>query len=308
MAKGNSFPNSAFSYGVGDDYTTGDVYYVDSGATNASDGNDGKAPGTPLATLDGAIGKCTASNGDIIFVMPGHAETLTAQISLDVAGVKIKGLGVGQSRPAFTANFSAAGDTLDVSADDCQIHNLRFVASSASQTSQVNVDADDFEMHNCIIEQGASNLIGVTIADGAHRFVFKDCLWLGTAAGPDYSIFFDSASDIADDWLVEGCTFNYVNSAGLDLGHFYCVNIPLGYVIKDCVMIGADTVALDFNSQATSGIGADGFAINCQIVPSSSVATIANLVDAGGTAFVNVRVHNAQDSTSGALIPATTAS
>ena len=64
--------------------TTGEIYYVNSGTgANAvggitgSNGNNGLSPKTPFATIDYAIGRCTANRGDTIYVMPGHWETLT---------------------------------------------------------------------------------------------------------------------------------------------------------------------------------------------------------------------------------------
>ena len=51
----------------------GDVYYVDSTHASASDGAGfGRNPDSPFATLDYAVGQCTASKGDLIVVMPGH--------------------------------------------------------------------------------------------------------------------------------------------------------------------------------------------------------------------------------------------
>jgi len=84
----------------------GKVFYVNNStvlAENGVGGSDGN-PGTlqrPFSTIDYAIGRCTAGRGDIILVMPGHAETVTSatMINMDVAGVAIIGLGTGSSRP-----------------------------------------------------------------------------------------------------------------------------------------------------------------------------------------------------------------
>src|SRR3990167_2616461 len=84
--------------------TTGNVFFVDSGASLAVDDTaHGDSPERPFATLDYAVGQCTASNGDIIYVMPGHAETISADsgVDVDVAGVTIIGVGRGASRPTF---------------------------------------------------------------------------------------------------------------------------------------------------------------------------------------------------------------
>jgi L-asparaginase/Glu-tRNA(Gln) amidotransferase subunit D len=67
-------------------------------------------PKQPAATLDGAIGKTTANNGDLILVHPGHSETLSAAaaITCDVAGVTIVGLGTGNNRPTFTLDTATS--------------------------------------------------------------------------------------------------------------------------------------------------------------------------------------------------------
>lgn len=107
--------------------TTGNVFYVNS--STGSDGNAGTSPEQPFATLDWAIGMCTASNGDVILLMPGHAETLNAasDITADVAGVSIIGLGIGANRPTFS--WSTTDSTFVVSAANVRISNIRCTAT-----------------------------------------------------------------------------------------------------------------------------------------------------------------------------------
>src|SRR3970282_2259451 len=65
----------------------GTTYYVDSTNSVASDNANraGTSRDEPFATLNYAIGRTTASKGDVIVLMPGHAETTTA-IAADMAG------------------------------------------------------------------------------------------------------------------------------------------------------------------------------------------------------------------------------
>jgi hypothetical protein len=80
----------------------GKVFWVSNATTlqvgekGGSDGNKGTF-NAPFGTIDYAIGQCTAGRGDVIFVKPGHAETISAagSIACDVAGVAIVGLGSG---------------------------------------------------------------------------------------------------------------------------------------------------------------------------------------------------------------------
>src|SRR6185503_3704678 len=76
----------------------------------------------PLATIDFAIGRCVAGRGDAIFVMGPHSETVTSSITLDVAGVQIIGLKIGNKSPVVTIN--GATDLFTITAANCRISGL----------------------------------------------------------------------------------------------------------------------------------------------------------------------------------------
>ena len=134
----------------------GQVYWVSNatptlpGQVGGSDGN----PGTfnaPFGTLEYAITSCTANRGDIIFIKPGHAETISSATALafDIAGVAIVGLGAGTKRPTFTLG-TAATTTIAVSADNISILNCRFIGNFLGITSAFTVAAAaHFTIDNC---------------------------------------------------------------------------------------------------------------------------------------------------------------
>lgn len=130
-----NFPNGIASFGVpvlpfvGPNVSVAPVFFV-CNATNAngSNGNNGKDAEHPLSTVDYAIGLCSAVLGGTIYVLPGHAETVTATlITHDVANVSVIGLGQGASRPTFT--YGAAAATITVSAKGARWSNCHFVAN-----------------------------------------------------------------------------------------------------------------------------------------------------------------------------------
>jgi len=128
-------------------FTTGNVFFVDSGATlGVDDTAHGDSPERPFATLDFAIGRCTADNGDVIYVMPNHAETITGVggITADVAGVSIKGLGNFNQRPRFLMD-GAATVTFVVSAADVSVENLVFASGHADVVRCFNITASGFK-------------------------------------------------------------------------------------------------------------------------------------------------------------------
>lgn len=123
----------------------GQVFWVDSGGPGGDAGN-----GTyhrPFKTIDYAIGRCTASNGDVIICKAGHAETLTtaSDITCDVAGVTIMAASgaVGALRPALT--FSSTDNTASVvvSADDVSIIGLVGICGDDGLTAAIVVTGDD---------------------------------------------------------------------------------------------------------------------------------------------------------------------
>ncbi len=130
----------------GEMFTTGNVFFVDSGAAlGVDDPAHGDSPERPFATLDFAIGQCTADNGDVIYVMPNHAETITGVggITADVAGVSILGLGIFNQRPRFLMD-GAATVTFVVSAADVMVKNCVFAAGHADIVRCFNITGVGF--------------------------------------------------------------------------------------------------------------------------------------------------------------------
>jgi len=126
--------------------TTGNVFFVDSGAANGSDvPGHGRRKERPFATLDYAVGRCTANNGDVIYVMPGHVESVIAAggLTLDVAGITIVFLGNGDDRATISFG-TAVGADMEVDAAGVTLINPRFEAAIDALTGPIDVDAADF--------------------------------------------------------------------------------------------------------------------------------------------------------------------
>ncbi len=140
-------------------FTNGGVYFVDSGHTNADDNNAGDNPNQPLATLDAAIAKCTANNGDLILVSPGHAETYSAAaaLTLDIAGITIIGMGIGNSRPTFTLDTANTAD-INVTAADVALFNMIFSMNFADIVEVFDLSAAGFRVEKCRFVDTATNM------------------------------------------------------------------------------------------------------------------------------------------------------
>jgi len=167
---GNQATRPIAEFGIG----VFDVYYVDSG--DGDDGRAGTTPETCLATLDAAIGKCTASQGDIIYLLPGHAEseaTAAASIAtMDVAGVSVIGMGEGSLMPTFSIGVADA--TFTISAANCRLEGVRIKSTIANVAVGVTLSAtsDGSVVENCEFrDDGAAKelLVAISVAAAANN-------------------------------------------------------------------------------------------------------------------------------------------
>lgn len=143
----SNFPSGISSNGMPVfPYTTGNVYNVSSTHSGAGDGNAGGAE-DPLATLDQAVGMCTANQGDTIILHAKHAETVATAgaIALDVAGINIVCLGAGADRPTFT--FSATAATIAISGASTTFKGFIVKPSIDSVVSPIVISGPD-----CVID------------------------------------------------------------------------------------------------------------------------------------------------------------
>jgi hypothetical protein len=116
----------------------GNVFFVHHSGTDAAGG--GQEWRSPLATLDYAVGLCTANQGDVIYVLPGHNEGLgNTTIDIDVAGVSVIGLGRGAQVPRI--DFDHASASIDIGASGVTVKNLRLLPSVTDVLVGIDVEA-----------------------------------------------------------------------------------------------------------------------------------------------------------------------
>lgn len=168
----------------------GNVYWV-----NSAGGSD-TGKGTrerPFATLDYAIGRTTANQGDIILIAPDHAETITGAggITADVAGISIIGLGTYNQRPRFLMDGGTTVSFL-VSAADVTVRNCVFASGHADVVTCFDVTGKGFTLMDCefvdnVVDENFKSCVKFSstanTADGAkiigNRFVTPDAATLG---------------------------------------------------------------------------------------------------------------------------------
>lgn len=112
---------------------------------------------SPFASIDYALSQCTEGKGDIIHLMPKHAETISAasMLTFDVAEVQIIGHGRYDARPTFT--LTSAGQML-VTAENMSFEGCKILAGVADIAVGVLITAKGFRLAYNLFEEGDTNL------------------------------------------------------------------------------------------------------------------------------------------------------
>lgn len=275
--------------------TTGQVLYV---SNVTGDGGAAGNPGTaelPINTIDAAIGKCVANAGDVILVMSGHAETLSAAsaITCDVAGVSIVGLGSGADRPELTFG-TAVGASVVVSAANVTIRNIVGIANIDALTNPFHVQAA-----GCVLDiewqdgsatvEAARAILGTAAADNLtvdlryQGFIAGDaCVnavrLVGTVGGRVKVDFYGKASTSIVEFVTTACHDIVVS------GYMYNSGTTDGS--KDVIdTVTGSTWFADFYDGAAGAQFSGGSAAALASDDISTVnAKLGTIVNAGGTA------------------------
>lgn len=180
--------------------TTGSYWFVHS--VTGSNGNSGKTPERPFSTIDYAVGRCTADKGDVIVVMPGHVETITASggLTFDVAGVTVIGLGTGSKRPQVDFTTATTAD-MDITASNVTIENILFTGGFDALAGAIDIAAADCTLRNIETRDVTGQATDFIITtDACDRLKISGWKHLGAAAaGADTAISLVGG----DDWVIE---------------------------------------------------------------------------------------------------------
>lgn len=180
---------------MGQQFGTGEVFYVDSNVTTAGVGT---TAASAVATLNEGVDLCTANRGDVVYVMQGHAETLsgsTDAIDLDIAGITVIGLGNGDDAPEFL--FDTNTDEFVIGAANITIFNLRFRAGVTAITMGISIEdaGDFFTMAHCVFPKPSTNSFefndAIDVASGVTYLTIIGCNYQNDDAGAAPNHFID---------------------------------------------------------------------------------------------------------------------
>ena len=240
------------------------------------------------------IANCEASRGDVIMVMPGHTETLSATLDYNVAGLKVIGLGTGDNRPAIT---STADTAIKLTAAGTKFSNFIVRPGSASLSKGIYAGAAGVEIDNCLMDAPtATNYFDQWIsADSADRLKVYDneIQWTGA----------DTAA------VVSGIVVNDSPFASIERNRVYG-DMPVGSIRLDSDVSDGTIIADNIlNNLDTDGTCISiATAANTGVVARNMLATADTVSDGVGlfTAmkwFENYLCNDTAET--GTLVPAT---
>jgi hypothetical protein len=264
--------SSNFAYGFNNGITIrgipltvlhpGQVFWVNNSSVLAPGGIGGSNNNKgdyrhPFSTIDYAIGMCTANRGDVIVVMPGHVEAITAAAALvaDIAGVAIVGLGSGAKRAKISFTTISSAD-IDITAANVTFYNIEFQSNIADLVSAIDVSGiAGLTFENCYFTQGSASLDFVDMIDlatGASDIYVNNCKFIGNSADNDSFI-----TGVALDGLYIQDSYFAMNTAQTSVvGLIETSGNATNVVIKDCHFRSNidGALFLDFNGAANSGL------------------------------------------------------
>jgi len=251
-------------------FTTGRTIFVDS--NYGTSGGDGSTPAAAVDTLARALLLATPNKGDVILLMPNHAETIVAATTISTEGITIKSLGVGDNRAQFTFGTST-GANLAISADNVRLEGLIFKNDIDSQSVVVTTSNAYTQIVDCDFFEGSGKqyLVGVSLANAAADYCTIDnCRFVSITAGAASAIKIAAAVDrctikncyIKGDWSDAGIHNPTGNIAThVDINNNYVENLQAGdHAIE---LVSACTGTIRNNTLMTDGgAGVDPGACN----------------------------------------------
>lgn len=299
-----NFPNGLASFGLpvfpgARRPFTGTAYFVCNTTNfNGSNGNSGLSPTQPLSTLAYAVTLIRANADDVIYVMAGHAESISAAaiVACATANFTIVGLGSGRGRPVFT--WTATAGTWTVAGANVTIENCVFVGTGIDAvTTMFAITGDDCEFYGCEFDIGITSfvpLLGITIT-GTDRFRFLNNHVHGAAvANQTNFIQIVGSAGKQKDYVIAGNIFtgNWTTSLGaINNITTAMVNIIVRQNVfvnrtasaTKCIVLLTASTGMVMNN--TFGIGSGAAPITGDAVHRAANGTVA-AVNTDGSAFI----------------------
>jgi hypothetical protein len=211
----------------------------------------------PLKTLARAV--ANAAENDIIVLLDGHDEIITAGVITFIPGLVIVGCGqtAGVPNVKLTPNLAVPGPLIGFGEPDCQLRNVRIMPNmQTNNVARVNVSNSGFIVDRCQFDCGVNDAAAALSIDvGGQRPTVKDTTFISVAT--DLATRPNSAMKVVvpiqgirlDGAVFSDGTHGFTNGYSLDLSAAACTNIM------------GNKVSLLLGASARMGASATGYII-----------------------------------------------
>ena len=271
----------------------GQVFFVGNGPVlnpNQKVGSDGNR-GTfldPLGTLNYAVNTATQSGrGDIVFVLPGHRETLSnaTTLAMNSGAVAVIGLGGGNMRPTFVLDTAVTAN-IPVRSSGCSIQNCLFVSNfaaiasvftsiSASVTASIAANTDNLGV-------GGGGILTVTAVGSGTLYV--GAAVMGTAILPGTTILNQISGTTGGVGVYQVSVSQTFASGTITTG-------PHDFAVDNCEFRDLSSIlnALTVVTGSSSANNLDGFSFTNNVITSlGTTAATTAIVVSTAQARVNI--------------------
>jgi len=155
----------------------------------------------------------TGSVGDVVYLLPGHVETVTEAggLTMDCIGLHVIGCGNGTLQPVIELTTIISAD-IDIDAACVTFENVHFRAGFADITAAIDVNCADLTIRNCRFTQEDDDL---------------NCLiWI-----QDHGTTTTSSRITVEDCVVyayDASNTHFINYTGTGDGHIFNRNMMIG--------------------------------------------------------------------------------
>lgn len=227
----------------------GSVFFADSVAGSSTGGYH---PDAGTATLIQAQTLCTASAGDVVYVSPGHAESIVgaAGMTFSKAGVTYQGLGQGRLRPTVTFSTDTAAQMI-VSGANITFRNFVFDFTGIDAiVAAISVTGADVAFEDCeFITNSATAgvVLGILTAATAARLRVERCRFLGPAVNAGTTTTACIKHEVGVDYVIRDCYFTGKMTQAI----LNATAVLRGVIDRNRFVIATGTVAITMHASST---------------------------------------------------------
>lgn len=251
-----NYPNGVASFGVPTvgsgvlPVTSGKYIFVSS--LVGSNGNSGLSTSQPVATIAQAQVIADTAKADVIVLMPGHAESLTAAAALTInkSGVYIIGMGTGALRPTLTWSTSTAAQMI-VSAANVTFDNIVFDFTGIDAiVAAISVTGADVAFLGCTFQTNSGTagcVLGILTAATATRLRVENCLFYGPATNLGTTTTAQIKHEVGVDYVIKNNFFTGKMTQSI----LNATAVLRGLIDNNRFVVATGTVAITMHASST---------------------------------------------------------